>query len=162
MQVIVVMGVSGSGKSTIGEMVADMRNIPFLEGDGYHPAQNRAKMVAGQPLSNDDRMAWLDAIISDVNDQGQSCVLACSALNTMVRTRLTQEISAPCIFVHLTGDRRLIQERIMARKGHFFDPKLLESQFAALENPGDAIAVDIADPPDVICTKICAALDARA
>ncbi|WP_209518785.1 gluconokinase [Streptomyces syringium] len=159
--VVAVMGVSGTGKTTVGPLVADALGVPYAEGDDFHPPANIAKMSAGTPLDDADRAPWLDAIGAWAHGRaGRGGVVSCSALKRAYRDRL--RAAAPgIVFLHLTGDRALIAERMEARKGHFMTTRLLESQFAALE-PLDAdevgVAVDVAPDPDAIARRATAAL----
>ena len=158
-QVIIVMGVSGSGKSTVGSALAGALGANFVEGDDHHPNENRAKMAAGIPLSNADRRDWIAAIIADLNTHDGRCVLACSALNDTVRGWLASGVDAGLTYVLLNGERALITERLKLRRGHWFDPALLDSQLAALDPPADAIRVDIQQPVGDIVFDILAALE---
>jgi len=149
--VLVVMGVSGVGKSTLGEALAERLGWTFQEGDRLHPAANIAKMKAGQPLSDADRMPWLEAIgawIDSHLDQGQSGVITCSALKRVYRDRLAR--GRPGVtFVFIQLDQARVAERMAARKGHFMPTSLLASQFADLEPPAPdepVITVDGAQP----------------
>ncbi|MEU2513824.1 gluconokinase [Streptomyces syringium] len=159
--VVAVMGVSGTGKTTVGPLVADALGVPYAEGDDFHPPANIAKMSAGTPLDDADRAPWLDAIGAWAHGRaGRGGVVSCSALKRAYRDRL--RAAAPgIVFLHLTGDRALIAERMEARKGHFMTTRLLDSQFAALE-PLDAdeagVAVDVAPGPDAIARRATAAL----
>ncbi|MFD7235255.1 gluconokinase [Streptomyces syringium] len=159
--VVAVMGVSGTGKTTVGPLVADALGVPYAEGDDFHPPANIAKMSAGTPLDDADRAPWLDAIGAWAHGRaGEGGVVSCSALKRAYRDRL--RAAAPgIVFLHLTGDRALIAERMEARKGHFMTTRLLDSQFAALE-PLDAdeagVAVDVAPGPDTIARRATAAL----
>lgn len=159
--VVAVMGVSGTGKTTVGPLVADALGVPYAEGDDFHPPANIAKMSAGTPLDDADRAPWLDAIGAWAHGRaGRGGVVSCSALKRAYRDRL--RAAAPgIVFLHLTGDRALIAERMEARKGHFMTTRLLDSQFAALE-PLDAdeagVAVDVAPGPDTIARRATAAL----
>jgi gluconokinase len=161
----IVMGVSGAGKSLIAAGLARVLDVDFIEGDEYHPAENVARMAAGIPLTDDDRLPWLRALakqIRDAKDAGRGLVVACSALKRSYRDVLREESGAQDLqFVFLRGPRSLIAERLSARRGHFMPPKLLESQFAALEEPSPdehAWVCDIEDSPG----QIIAALVARA
>ena len=152
-QHVVVMGVSGCGKTTVGERLADALGWPFAEGDRYHPQANIDKMSAGIPLQDADRWPWLRALAELIGDHeraGQNSVLSCSALKRAYRDELRG--GAPRVrFVHLHGDQAVLAARLAARTGHFFPPGLLNSQFAALEPLGpdeDGFVVDVALDPD--------------
>jgi gluconokinase len=161
----IVMGVSGAGKSVIAAALARALDVEFIEGDEYHPAENVARMAAGIPLADNDRLPWLRALakqIRDAKSAGRGLVVACSALKRSYRDILREESGAPDLqFVFLRGPRSLIAERLPARQGHFMPPKLLDSQFAALEEPSPdehAWVCDVEDSPE----QIIAALVARA
>ncbi|MET8011332.1 gluconokinase [Streptomyces sp. NPDC005271] len=160
-QVVVVMGVSGTGKTTIGPLLAEALGVPYAEADDFHPPANIAKMSAGTPLEDEDRYPWLDAIGGWAHDQAaQGGVVSCSALKRGYRDRL-RDAAPDIVFLHLTGDRGLIADRMEARKGHFFSEKMLDSQLATLEplQPDEhGVAVDIAPEPDVITERAVAAL----
>ncbi|MFD2183413.1 gluconokinase [Rhodoplanes azumiensis] len=157
--IVVLMGVSGSGKTTIGTLLAARLGCGFSDADSFHPPANVEKMRAGIALSDDDRRPWLAALrqaIEDWEAQGLDQVLACSALK-----RAYRDILAPhgdVVFVYLKGSADLIARRLAGRTGHYMNPALLDSQFATLEEPADAVTVDIAKPPDAIVTAILAAL----
>lgn len=142
---VVVMGVSGAGKSTVGAALAARLGVEFVDGDELHPARNVRKMEAGIPLVDEDRADWLDRI-GEVLARG-SVVVACSALKRSYRDRL--RASAPGTrFVYLRGDRELLAARVTGRRGHFMPATLLDSQLAALEEPGDderPVRVEAAD-----------------
>ncbi|MEJ8278540.1 gluconokinase [Pseudonocardia spirodelae] len=130
---VVVMGVSGSGKSTVGAALADALGVPFTDADGLHPAANVAKMESGVPLTDDDRRPWLDAVGAELaGHAGTGLVVACSALRRAYRDRLRSHAPAT-VFVHLCGDRTVLGERITGRSGHFMPPALLDSQLDTLE-----------------------------
>lgn len=142
--VIIVMGVSGVGKTTIGKALASRINAAFAEGDDYHPNVNVEKMRSGVPLTDDDRWPWLDRLRSEIDRwlrDGERVVLTCSALKTSYRTRLQPEQGGVC-FVHLSADRKMIEQRLSERKGHYMPPSLLKSQLDTLEPPAEAITVD--------------------
>lgn len=146
--VVVVMGVSGSGKSSVGRALAEALGWPFYDGDDFHPPQNVAKMAAGTPLTDADRWPWLDALaakVAAVQAAGGSAVLACSALRAVYRDRIAAGARHPADirFVHLKGDRATIAARLASRRHLYMPATLLDSQFATLEEPSDALAVDI-------------------
>lgn len=151
---IVVMGVCGCGKSTVGRQIADRLGCAFLEGDAFHPPANVAKMSGGRALEDEDRWPWLDmlgmALGAATRKQG-SAVAACSALKRAYRDRLTEAAKTPVRFVHLAGAPELLAARMSARKDHFMPPGLLDSQLATLEPPqaGEvALTLDVAQAPD--------------
>ena len=154
-QAVIIMGVTGSGKSTIGRLLADELGWMFADADDFHPPANRAKMAAGQPLDDTDRAPWLDTLdnlLRDHLDRGIPIVLACSALKQAYRQRLAV---APTVrFVHLHGAPALIARRLAGRADHFMPPALLASQLDTLESPTDAITVDIDAPPAEIVANV--------
>ena len=157
--IVVVMGVSGSGKSTTGAALARDLGWPFIEGDDLHPPENVAKMAAGVPLTDDDRWPWLDRIVAELrarSRQSADIVLACSALKQSYRDRLAP--AGDVRFVHLHGDRETIAARLAVRHHRYMPATLLDSQFATLELPADAIVVDIRDDVKTQVRKIIAAL----
>ncbi|WP_307631215.1 gluconokinase [Streptomyces turgidiscabies] len=159
--VVVVMGVAGTGKTTIGPLLAARLGVPYAEGDDFHPAANIRKMTAGTPLTDDDRRPWLDAIGEWAHSRaGLGGVVSSSALKRSYRDRLRG--AAPgVVFVHLTGDRALIEERMAHRQGHFMPAALLDSQFATLQ-PLEAdevgVAVSVVGGPEEIAGRAMAAL----
>lgn len=161
-RVIVVMGVAGTGKTTVGRLLAERLGLPYAEGDAFHPAANVAKMAAGHPLDDADRWPWLDAVGEWIRNRAGMCggVIAASSLKRVYRDRL--RTAAPgAVFVHLTGERALIEERMAARRGHFMPTTLLESQFATLEPLQDdelGVAVDVAGSPEEVTGRALAAL----
>jgi len=158
--IVVVMGVSGSGKSTTGAALARMLGWPFVEGDDLHPPGNVAKMAAGVPLTDDDRWPWLDRIVAELrarSPQSPGIVLACSALKQSYRDRLAP--AGDVRFVHLHGDRETIAARLAVRQHLYMPATLLDTQFATLQPPGDAIVVDIRDDVPTQVQKIVAALN---
>ena len=148
--IIILMGVSGCGKTTVGRLLAERLGWEFLDGDNFHPPDNVTKMSRGTPLTDADRAGWLDrlaGLITESLQQGRSVVLACSALKQSYRDRLT--VSPRQVrFVYLKGSRELIGSRLLERAGHFMPPGLLESQFKDLEEPGNALVVDIRLSPE--------------
>ena len=132
---IVMMGVSGSGKSTVGEALTKKLGVPFRDADEFHPKSNVEKMSAGIPLTDDDRWPWLDAIGAAIRDTppDKGIVVSCSALKRLYRDRILKAARRPVTFVHLDGPKAVLAERLKGRKGHFFPPSLLDSQLATLE-----------------------------
>lgn len=153
------MGVSSSGKSTVGKLIAQELGAPFLEGDDYHPPANIKKMSAGIPLTDDDRWPWLDAMGKALHDSAEKVGLAvgaCSALRRAYRDRLVKAAGEPIIFVYLDGSYAEIDKRMKARKNHFMPESLLKSQFATLEPPAkdeNAISIPIAATPEEVAAK---------
>jgi gluconokinase len=142
---IVVMGVSGSGKSTVGAALAQRLRVPFGDGDDLHPPANVAKMTAGQPLNDDDRYPWLEAIGKWLADHHDGGVMSCSALKRTYRDQLRRHCAA-VEFLHLSGSPEVIGKRQASRPGHFMPASLLQSQFATLEplEPDEhGIAIDV-------------------
>lgn len=155
--IIILMGVSGSGKSTIGLALSAAKGLPFYDADDYHPAENVAKMAAGQPLNDEDRQPWLErlsTLLQNVLQKQEGAILACSALKKNYRKTLEQGLDSPPIFVYLKGSSKLIAARLQVRNGHFMPPELLASQFAALEEPADAFIVSIDQEIEEITTQI--------
>jgi gluconokinase len=160
--IVVVMGVAGSGKTTIGTMLADALGCPFLEGDALHPAANVEKMSRGIPLTDADRVPWLAAIherLVSALEKGQCLVVACSALKQQYRDFLSQGTNIT--WVYLKGSPGLIAGRVQHRREHYMKAGMLPSQFADLEEPRDALAVDISPPPEVIVQQLLPRLRAR-
>jgi gluconokinase len=150
------MGVSGSGKTTIGTLLATRLGWTFYDADDFHPPVNVDKMRRGIPLTEADRMPWLTALhktIAETNAAGRSAVLACSALTRFDRDLLLQD-DGDISLVYLYGNYDLIKQRMEARHGHFFRPELLASQFAALQEPEGAFVVDVSQTPEVIVDAI--------
>jgi gluconokinase len=161
--VLVVMGVAGAGKTTVGRQLADRLGLAFIEGDDLHPSANVAKMSAGQPLADEDRWPWLERIaarLREARQDGSGAVVACSALKRSYRDRLRR--AAPgLLFVHLAGSRQMLAERLAARVGHFMPAALLDTQLSTLEAPGGesgVMEVGIGEPIGRICDRIEAAL----
>jgi gluconokinase len=156
-QVLVVMGVAGSGKSTVGAALAAAFGWRFVDGDDHHSPANIAKMARGEPLDDADRWPWLDelrGIIAAALEQRSGLVLACSALKARYRERLTGGGDGRVRFVHLTGTPELLRARLARRAGHFMKPGMLDSQLAALEPPADAIEVDAGLPVEAIVARV--------
>jgi carbohydrate kinase (thermoresistant glucokinase family) len=159
-RLFVVMGVSGSGKTLIGERFARAIGVTFVEGDADHSPENVAKMSAGTPLTDDDRQAWLAAIAArlDAARAGPGVVVSCSALKRRYREVLRAG-RTDVQFVYLEGTRALLEQRLAGRRGHFMPPALLDSQLAILEPPSadeHAWVCDIAEPPDAIVAGLVA------
>lgn len=150
--IVIVMGVSGSGKTTVGRRLAESLGWPFHEGDDLHPPANVEKMAAGLPLTDDDRLPWLRELRRLIESHlaaGESAVIACSALKESYREILAGDAEGVC-FVHLTGSRELLRRRLEQRQGHFMKPAMLDSQLAALEPPAGAVTVDVGASPEAI------------
>jgi len=156
--IVVLMGVSGSGKTTIGTLLAERTNAVFADADDYHPAANKVKMAAGQPLNDEDRQPWLETLNKLMLGwfrEGKSGVLACSALKETYRVTLSQGIPETELrFVWLDGPKALIAERLAQRHHEYMNSKLLDSQIATLEIPKDALRIEIDSEPGVIVDRI--------
>ncbi len=153
------MGVSGSGKTSVGQALAHRLHCPFTDADSFHSEANRAKMAAEIPLTDEDRQPWLRAVgdaIGTAFRHGADHVFACSALKADYRRIL--DPTDGCDLVYLRGDPRLLAERLAGRQGHFFKPGLLQSQLDTLEEPKDAIVVDIDQPVEAIVDFLLARL----
>lgn len=160
--VLVIMGVSGSGKTTVGKGLAERLGWPFFEGDDYHPEANLQKMEQGDSLTDEERRPWLENlrdVIDRLVEEGRSGVITCSALKESYRRVLREGREDRVRFVYLEGSYALIHERMEQRKGHFFDAGLLESQFEALEPPEQALTVRIDQPPGQILDDVARRLD---
>lgn len=156
MTIYILMGVAGCGKSTVGSAAAQNLGIPFFEGDDYHSALNIAKMSSGVPLSDDDRMPWVEAIIAACSvSPNEDKILACSSLSKIVRQKLRAGFNGNCEFIHLHGDHITLKQRLSDRSGHFFKTDLLASQFAALHMPRRAITLNIDQPLDTLVQQVC-------
>ncbi|WP_420628922.1 gluconokinase [Candidatus Leptofilum sp.] len=165
MTVFVVMGVSGSGKTTVGLALAERLGCPFYDGDDFHPPENVAKMASGTPLNDDDRYPWLvrlHSLIADHLERGETAVLACSALKKKYRDQLRQGNDG-VKFVHLQGSLNLIWERMVARQTHYMKADMLQSQFDALEvpSPDNTLIINVENDVESIVTHIIQNLNAR-
>lgn len=158
--VIVVIGVSGSGKTTIGTLLAKQLGWSFHDADDFHSAENKEKMSDGIPLTDDDRAEWLTLLRELIDSHlvsDRSAVLACSALREVYRERLS--INEQVKFVYLRGTYEQIEARMNARGNHFMKPNMLKSQFGILEEPNNVLKVDIINAPDEIVQIICKELN---
>jgi gluconokinase len=158
---VVIMGVAGCGKSSVGEALAQRLQIPYRDGDDLHTPEAVEKMRQGIPLTDDDRWPWLDRVARILATEAP-ILIGCSALKRAYRDRIRAGVGGPVTFVHLSGSRDLIAARMAARTGHYMPTSLLDSQFAALEPPGpdEAITVDIDRPLDAITDAILTQLKA--
>ncbi len=156
--IVVLMGVTGSGKSTIGTLLAERTGAVFADADDYHPEANKKKMAAGQPLNDEDRQPWLgilNGLMRGWFEAGKNGVLACSALKESYRATLAAGMPKGAVmFVWLDGPRNLIAERLAERHHEFMNPALLESQFATLEPPADALRIVNDRSPEEIVRQI--------
>ncbi len=163
---VIFMGVCGCGKSTVGQMFAEACGGVFLEGDRFHTPEKVEKMRSGQPLDDEDRAGWLARlreVIVEERERSELVCLSCSALKENYRAVLRgNDAPAETVFVYLKGDPQLLQERMDARVGHYMPPSLLESQFRALEEPEDAVVLDISRAPEELVADLCFALGGAA
>ena len=154
-KILILMGVSGSGKTEIGQRLATELDWSFFDGDNFHPPENIAKMSQSMPLTDADRSAWLEALQGLIGrrlDTHQSAVIACSALKQTYRDRLRLDPSVK--FIYLKGSYELINQRLKKRTDHYMPSDLLASQFETLEEPQEALVVDVAQPPEEIIRTI--------
>ena len=161
--VVILMGVAGSGKSSVGEALARRLGWPFRDADDFHSARNREKMRCGIPLDDNDRRPWLEAIRASIVQSlsvGENAIYACSALKQAYRQLLAAD-AEEVKFVYLKGPPGLINQRLANRQGHFFNPALLRTQFDDLEEPHGVLEADISLPPEAIADSIIAALGLR-
>lgn len=154
--VVIVMGVAGSGKTTVGQALAGDLGWIFADADDFHSAASRAKMAANHPLDDADRAPWLARLRTQIEawtKQGANAVLACSALKESYRVTLTADLEEVRT-VYLYGDKELILSRLNRRSNHYMPPTLLDSQLATLEPPRDALALDVAATPSELVSRI--------
>jgi carbohydrate kinase (thermoresistant glucokinase family) len=154
-KVIILMGVSGSGKTTLGRRLAEALKAPFYDADDFHSPENKAKMRRGIPLTDENRLPWLKTLAEEIQKWDKEnflTILACSALKQNYRDLLSKK--GNIAWIYLKGDPELIRKRLGDRKGHFADESLLESQLASLEEPSNAIIVDIDGDSDKIVKSL--------
>lgn len=152
--IIFVIGVSGSGKSLIGKMLAEELSLPFLDADDFHTEESKFKMSNGIPLNDEDRYPWLIKLNEYAKYNADGCVIACSALKEKYRKTLSRDIEAKVQWVYLNGDYEALYRRIKARSDHYMKAEMLQSQFDDLEEPKNAINVDIALAPKTIINDL--------
>lgn len=156
---VLIMGVSGSGKSSVGKLLADNLGLQFIEGDDYHSEANKSKMKCGQPLTDSDRSSWLATLAELLHkNQYEGFVVACSALKAKYRKVLQTPLQAPLHFFHLHGDKQLIKERMAARE-HFMPVALLDSQFETLEITDELHTLDIQQTVEELIKQILISLE---
>ncbi|MCF8130099.1 MAG: gluconokinase [Deltaproteobacteria bacterium] len=154
--VILIMGVSGSGKTTVGRLVARALGVPFVDGDDLHSRANISKMKEGLPLTDDDRLPWLTRVAADMvrlAEQGGG-VVACSALKERYRHVLFSDTALPVLLVCLKGTRDTLHRRLLQRTDHFMPADLLNTQLKTLEEPDSALTLSIELSPDTLCERI--------
>ncbi|WP_454720722.1 MULTISPECIES: gluconokinase [Cupriavidus] len=162
--IYILMGVSGSGKTTVGQLLAKTLHCGFNDADEFHSAANKEKMHNGIPLTDEDRWPWLGALrgaIDTARGEGRTHVFTCSALRQVYRDRLTPP-GGGVTFVYMKGDAAVIGGRLSARSDHFFNPALLQSQFETLEEPSGALVLDIRQSPEALVQRILAEAPATA
>lgn len=159
---VVVMGVSGCGKTTVGRLLAQHLGVPFIEGDELHPARNVELMASGIALTDEDRSGWLDAVAAELARRPQGAVASCSALRRRYRDRLRRAVP-DLRFVHLQGDRTVLEGRLSKRRGHYMPASLLDSQLQTLEPPSadeQPLELDITEPPEILARRAAHSLGA--
>jgi gluconokinase len=161
MTAFILMGVAGSGKTTVGKQVSAELGLPFFEGDDFHPAENIAKMSSGIPLTDADRGPWIDALVAALNQRsGGNAIIACSALSEFVRERIRSGLKEPAEFIWLSGDPELIEKRLQGRPKHYMKAGMLASQFAALQMPSNAHRVDVGQPLEDVVAEVVGIIEA--
>jgi carbohydrate kinase (thermoresistant glucokinase family) len=153
--IIVIMGVAGCGKSTIGKLLAERISLPFIEADDFHSKENVLKMSSGIPLNDEDRYPWLQSLSHELQlHEKTGAVLACSALKENYRQILQKELNEKITWIYLEGTETILQERMKNRTGHFMPGKLLQSQLAAMEKPDYAYCISVEKDPETIINEI--------
>ncbi|MDG2399197.1 MAG: gluconokinase [Akkermansiaceae bacterium] len=154
MKSLVIMGVSGSGKTTVGKLLAQKTGGRFLDGDDFHPPENVAKMSSGIPLTDEDRQGWLETLASIIHEADDLTIIACSALKASYRAILKE-----AVFIFLHGSPELLADRINQRSGHYMPPGLLQSQLETLEVPTNVLALNVVESPQTLVEQIMARLN---
>jgi len=154
--IIVIMGVTACGKTTIGKLLAQHLSLPFIEADDFHSPGNISKMRSGSPLTDEDRFPWLEALSRElkIHETKGGAVLACSALKEIYRESLQRELKENITWIYLEGSETILRERIRNRRGHFMPEELLHSQLITLEIPSYAYCFPIDKEPETIVKKI--------
>jgi carbohydrate kinase (thermoresistant glucokinase family) len=153
--IIVIMGVTGCGKSTIGKLLAQKLSLPFIEADEFHSKENVAKMSSGIPLNDEDRYPWLQSLSEQLQSHEKTgAILACSALKERYREILQKDLNEKIVWIYLDGSETTLQKRIERRTGHFMPGTLLKSQLEVLEKPVDAYLFSIENDPETISNEI--------
>ncbi|PJJ47724.1 gluconokinase [Hymenobacter chitinivorans] len=157
-RVFIIMGVSGSGKTTVGRLLAQTLGLPFFDADDFHSPENVAKMQGGTPLTDDDRQSWLTRLAASIQQwsRGPGAVLACSALKEKYRQQLSAATTESISWTLLDGPPELVRQRLEQRQNHYMSPALLNSQFATLERPAYALCLPIDAAPDYLVSQIVA------
>jgi len=151
--ILIIVGVAGAGKTTIGKLLAQRLGWEFYDADDFHPAQNIRKIIDGKTLTDEDRRPWLESLSGLIEKHDGHAVIACSALKKSYRDNLSKG-NNDIKFVYLKGSRKLILGRLTDRKGHFAGPKILDTQFEDLEEPLDAVTVEVTEDPESIASEI--------
>ena len=161
--ILVVCGVCGSGKSTIGYELAEYLNLPFFDGDDFHPLSNVEKMRNGRSLTDEDRQPWLESLAENIAvwERKGGAILACSALKESYRKTLSAKCESQIKWIILNGSRKLLLERLSSRTGHFVDSRLLDSQLDTLELPNYGWVIDINKSPTIIVNNISALINLK-
>jgi gluconokinase len=163
MTAFILMGVAGAGKTTVGKRVAAELGLTFYEGDDFHPPENVAKMASGTPLTDADRVPWINALVGALNARtAGDAIVACSALSGFVRECIRAGAKEPVEFIWLTGPPEIIKKRLTERGPHYMKPNMLDSQFAALQPPSAAQArqVDVGQPLDMVVGEVIRIIEA--